>query len=305
MNTALTGVVPPVLTPLDAAGNLDLRSLEALVTRLLEAGVDGLFALGSSSETVFMDPARRLQILDAILDMVAGQVPVLAGVIDTQVGAMRPLLEEVSRRPVAGVVATAPFYAITGPVEVDEHFRQVAALSAVPVWAYDIPVCTHYKISPEALMALAEDRVIVGVKDSSGDDVSFRRLARFNAASGSGLSLLTGHEVVVDGAYLAGGHGAVPGLANVDPGGYVRMHRAALAGDWETVRREQDRLAGIFEIVFSVRDRVGPAQGIGAFKTALQQLGVFATNAMHPPLTPLTEQHRPAIRELLEAYDVR
>ena len=31
---------------------------------------------------------------------------------------------------------------------------------------------------------------------------------------------------------MLGADGAVPGLANVDPAGYVRLWRAARAGDW-------------------------------------------------------------------------
>lgn len=68
------------------------------------------------------------------------------------------------------------------------------------------------------------------MKDSSGDDVSFRFLLQDNERAGHPLSLLTGHEVVVDGAYLGGADGSVPGLANVDPAGYVRQWNAYQAG---------------------------------------------------------------------------
>ncbi len=49
------------------------------------------------------------------------------------------------------------------------------------------------------------------------------------------MALLTGHEIVVDGALLAGADGSVPGLANVEPEGYVRMWKAAQEGDWALV----------------------------------------------------------------------
>src|SRR5699024_10496671 len=142
-----------------------------------------------------------------------------------------------------GIVATAPFYAITGPEEIEAHFRAIAAATDLPVFAYDLPVCVHVKLDGDMLTRLGADGVLAGVKDSSGDDVAYRRLVAKNRAAGSPLVLLTGHEVVVDGTYLAGGNGSVPGLGNVDPAGYVRMDRAARAGDWETVRAEQDRLA--------------------------------------------------------------
>ena len=297
--TALTGVVPPLLTPLTAEGEVDVPSLERLIGRLLDGGVDALFALGSSGEVAFWDDARRETILEAVTGAVAGQVPVIAGVIDMQTDRVIQHVRTAERFDLAGYVVTAPFYAITGPEEIDAHFRAVAAATERPLWAYDIPVCVHTKLSPAQLLRLGQDGVITGVKDSSGDDVSFRRLASANRAAGSPLTLLTGHEVVVDGAYLAGADGSVPGLGNVDPAGYVRMHRAAQAGDWEQVRAEQDRLAALFEIVFQPTDKVGPAAGVGAFKTALRELGVFSTNSMASPMSPIEGEAVDRIRGIL------
>src|SRR5699024_815219 len=184
--------------------------------------------------------AQRVEVPEAVTGTVASQVPVIAGVIDTQTLQAIQHLHTTERLDLGGYVAPAPFFAVTGPEQIDAHFSAVASAADAPVWAYDTPVCVHAKLAPQHLVALGADGVITGVKDSSGDDVSFRRLAGMNRASGSPLTLLTGHEVVVDGAYLAGAAGSVPGLGNVDPGGYVRMHRAARAGDWEQVRTEQE-----------------------------------------------------------------
>ncbi|WP_193104887.1 dihydrodipicolinate synthase family protein [Brachybacterium sp. FME24] len=296
----LTGVVPPLITPLTADGELDVPSLERLVAHLLEGGVDGIFALGSSGEIAYFDDARRAQVLEAVTGVVAGQVPVIAGVIDTQTHRVIQQIRAAERFDLSGYVVTAPFYAITGPEEIDTHFRTVAAAADAPLWAYDIPVCVHVKLAAAQLLQLGRDGVITGVKDSSGDDVGFRRLSAANRAAGSPLTLLTGHEVVVDGAYLAGADGSVPGLGNVDPAGYTRMHRAAQAGDWEQVRLEQDRLAALFEIVFQPTDKVGPAAGVGAFKTALRELGIISTNAMTVPMSPIEGEAVGRIRAILE-----
>ncbi|GAA1490186.1 dihydrodipicolinate synthase family protein [Brachybacterium sacelli] len=301
----LSGVVPPLLTPLTADGDLDLPSLERLVSRLLDAGVDGLFALGSSGEVAFFDDALRARVLEAVTGLVAGQVPVIAGVIDMQTHRVIQHLSAAARFDLAGYVVTAPFYAITGPQEIDTHFREVAAAADAPIWAYDIPVCVHTKLDPTQLLRLGQDGVIAGVKDSSGDDVSFRRLTASNRAAGSPLTLMTGHEVVADGAYLAGADGCVPGLGNVDPAGYVRMHRAAGEGDWEQVRREQDRLAALFEIVFQPTGKVGPAAGVGAFKTALRELAVFSSNVMTSPMSPIEGEAVERIRAILAQTGLR
>ncbi|MHA6522814.1 dihydrodipicolinate synthase family protein [Tessaracoccus sp. G1721] len=141
--------------------------------------------------------------------------------------------------------------------------------------------------------------MIAGVKDSSGDDVGFRRLVAANERAGRPLALLTGHEVMVDGMYLLGADGAVPGLANVDPAAYTRLRDAARAGDWASARDEQNRIARLFDIAFVPQGRSGDAGGIGAFKAALALLGVIDSAAMPAPLEGLTDDDTAAIRDIL------
>ena len=157
----------------------------------------------------------------------------------------------------------------------------------------------HNKLDVDMLIRLGVDGVLAGVKDSSGDDVSFRRLIIKNRDAGHPLQLLTGHEVVVDGAYLGGADGSVPGLANVEPYGYVRQWKAAQAGDWATVKAEQDRLneiSHIFDVTSGVQ---GYAGGVGAFKTALMLLGVFDSNTMPRPVKALEGANVDAIKKVL------
>lgn len=294
------GIVPPLLTPLTADRELDLPALERLVNHLIDAGVDGIFALGSSGEVAFLDDDARGEVLRRVVEFVSGRVPVYAGVIDTQVNRVITHIRQAEAAGVDAVVATAPFYAICGPAEVEAHFRAIAAATDLPVIAYDIPVCVHTKLSPEMLVRLGTDGVLAGVKDSSGDDVSFRRLTMLNERAGHPLTLYTGHEAVVDGAYLAGADGCVPGLGNVDPAGYVRMWKAFEAGDLAAMKAEQDRLAALFEIVFQPVGKVGPAAGVGSFKTALELMGLFSSNFMSLPLAPIDDApSREAIASIL------
>lgn len=298
MNTKIRGVVPPVVTPLRENHSFDRQSYEKLIEHLINGGVNGLFILGSSSEVVFSTDGRREEILEAAVEFNHGRVPVLAGVIDTETSRV---IEHIKRAVDLGadaVVATAPFYALQTMTEVEHHFRLLAEASPVPVWAYDIPVCVHTKLPGEMLLRLGKEGVIAGVKDSSGDDVAFRQLCLDNKDAGHPLSLLTGHEVVVDGAYLSGADGSVPGLGNVDPAGYVRQWQAYQAGDWETVRKEQDRLARLMRIV-NVKGVGGFGAGIGSFKTALWLLGIFATNTMPEPVTALSGENIEHVRNVM------
>ena len=303
-NVPFSGVVPPVVTPDTPDHQLDVVSFERSINRLIEAGVDGLFFLGSSGEVVFATDERRDQIVREAVRIVNHRVPVLVGIIDTET---ERVLEHGRRALALGadaLVATAPFYALGGPADVEEHFRILHQELDAPLFAYDIPVCVHIKLPWKMLARLGAEGVLAGVKDSSGDDVSFRYLVQENEKNGHPLTLLTGHEIVVDGALLSGADGSVPGLANVEPKGYVRMWKAAQDGNWAEVKREQDRLneiSHIFDVTTGVQ---GYGAGVGAFKCALNLMGIFDSDQMPRPVKPLDDQNREAIKQVLVANNL-
>ena len=296
---SLTGVIPPVVTPLTADGNFDYDSFARNANRMIDAGVHGLFAMGSSGEVAFSTSERRDEVTSAAIEVAAGRVPVVVGVIDMQTTRVIEHAQRAQELGAQGIVATAPFYALGGPAEVERHFRVIADNIDLPLYAYDIPVCVHTKLGVNMLMRLGEEGVLAGIKDSSGDDVSFRILSIKNRDAGSPLSLLTGHEVVVDGAYMSGADGSVPGLANIDPHGYVRQWDAYQRGDWDAVREEQDRLVRLMMITQVVEGVAGFGAGVGAFKTALNLMGIFETNNMPEPVTSLTGSNVEAIAKVL------
>ncbi|MFT0761675.1 dihydrodipicolinate synthase family protein [Scrofimicrobium sp. R131] len=298
---SLRGVVPPVVTPLLPTGEFDRESFDRNVNRMLDAGVHGLFVMGSSGEVAYSTDRRRDEVTRAAVEVAAGRVPVLVGAIDMQTARVVEQAQRAQDLGADAIVITAPFYGLGGPEQVERHFRVVAEAVDAPLYAYDLPVSVHTKLQPEMLVRLGVDGVLAGVKDSSGDDVSFRRLVLANRDAGSPLSLLTGHEVVVDGAYLSGADGAVPGLGNVDPHGFVRQWEAYRAGDWAAVQAEQDRLSRLMDITSVVKGVSGFGAGVGAFKTALQLLGVFTSNQMPEPVPSLTGANVEAIANVLRA----
>ena len=123
------------------------------------------------------------------------------------------------------IVATAPFYA-----QVTEATGGRAALPVVEgrVWRAAArlrhPGRGAQQARPRQLLTLAGDHVIDGLKDSSGDLAGMREVI-----IGTGplpeFAVFTGSELVVDCAMQVGASGAVPGLGNVDPRGFVELYR--------------------------------------------------------------------------------
>lgn len=298
-NSKFCGVIPPVIIPLHEDRSLDKEAFEFSINRMIDAGVNGLFFLGSSGEVAFLTDEERMQVLHEAIRIVDGRVPVMVGVIDIETMRVIDQVKRVSELPIDALVATAPFYALGGPCENERHFRTIRNYTDLPLFAYDLPVSVHTKLDPEMLLRLGTEGIIQGVKDSSADDVTFRWLVLKNRDAGHPMQLLSGHEVVVDGALLGGADGSVPGLANVDPYGYCKQWEAAQRGDWEEVARIQDHLARLMLMTKRVKSTVGFGAGVGAFKTALWQMGVFNTNQMREPVQALVDADVAAIYEVL------
>ncbi|MDO5075771.1 dihydrodipicolinate synthase family protein [Corynebacterium sp.] len=307
--SAFTGVIPPVVCPLNDDFTVDRASLRRHVERLIDGGVDGLFALGSSSEVVFLTRENRRAFLETVVEAAAGRVPVIAGVIDTTTLRVAEHVEDAINLGAQGLVATAPFYTRTHPNEIMEHFRRIHAMAPdVPLYAYQIPICVNVTLSDELMLTLAAEGVLAGMKDSSGNDAATRSLIRKRNERGlQDFKVLTGSETTVDLNYFFGADGVVPGLGNVDPAGYVRLQQAALAGDWDTARAEQEKLIQLFDIVFQGDpQRVGGnSSGVGGFKAALEYLGVFSSRRMAPPALPFTDAELARIHAIVDASGLK
>jgi 4-hydroxy-tetrahydrodipicolinate synthase len=299
--TNLHGVVPPVVTPLTESFEVDYQSYTQVLEHLIAGGVHGLFVLGSTSEVIFHDEATRRKILDHTVRVVNGRLPILAGVIDPTTDRVIGHAKSAQSIGVDAVVVTVPFYTRTSQPEITDHFRYVREALDIPVIAYDIPVCVHAKLERTTTVALAREGTIAGLKDSSGDDGNFR-YCLLDLADKPDVFLMTGSEIVVDNALQMGAHGVVPGLANVDPHGYVRLWNHAQAGDWDAARREQERLCRLFEMVWVSLPRTSAGSaGVGAFKTAMRRLGVIASNTMARPQRTLNAEEAARIEEIIRA----
>lgn len=279
----LHGIVPPTVTPLTRDGRLDRPSFVRVLEHLIGGGVHGLFVLGSTSEVVFHDAEARKEIIDLAVKTVGGRLPILVGAVDPTTERVITLGRMAKSAGADGIVVTAPFYARTSQPEIIDHFRYVRDGVDLPVVAYDIPVCVHVKLERATVSTIARERLAVGLKDSSGDEGSFRYAVMENAGNPD-FFVMTGAELTADGAMLMGASGIVPGLANVDPHAYVRLYDAARRGDWAVARAAQEHLCRLFEIVRAglPRTSVGAA-GVGGFKTAMQLLGVISENKMAAP----------------------
>lgn len=302
----LNGLIPPICTPLREDG-VDARSLARLIEHQLATGVDGIFVLGSSGEAVYLNDRERARVVDVARVTVSNAVPLLVGALEataTRVSQQMRRLE-----PNGGITAwvvTAPFYAACSITEVAEHFRAVAKGTERPVLAYDIPGNVGRPLDRRVVLELLQSQALAGLKDSSGSLDGLEALVEQLGADRP-VSLLTGVDAKAAAALTMGADGLVPGLANIRPGYFLQLINACRDGDRARAVVFQEaiaQLAGVFRI--GERYGVGRhASELGALKTVLVDEGIISTPAVSVPMSPLPQNARDDVRQLVQAVDRR
>ncbi len=234
------GVYPPVITPLTADEEIDREGVKKHIDFVVNAGVDGIFILGSIGEGPFVRPRVAAAMAEATVEAVAGRVPVIAGVIEPSTGRAIDAVKNLSGRGLAGYVAAAPFY-FGGYVnrELDKHFRKIADAADLPVLLYNIPVNTKTPMNADLILGLQNHPNIAGIKDSSGDWPEIQPVL-FNKEKD--FVFLQGNQYMCAVSLMMGAEGLVPGHANVWPKLVVDLMKAGKEKDFKTLFALQNTL---------------------------------------------------------------
>ena len=295
------GVIPPLITPLKLDGNVDFESLSAVIEFQIASGASGVFLLGSSAEAIYLSDDVRKSIVDHSLRFVNGRIKVLVAALDATPFRVIDQIKKLNTSGIAGWVVTAPFYANLADHEIETHYRMIAKSTELPILAYNIPGNTHRLLPDTLLSQLLNEKVIIGIKDSSNDLPEFEKVLG-GIKDRKSVSLLTGADFLAQEALKLGADGFVPGLSNVRPDLFVNILTAHQNGEIEKVADIQERINRLTSI-YSIGQSFGigrHASELGAMKHALVSRGVISTATVSKPLTIFPE---PALSELYRVLD--
>jgi len=290
----MTGLIPPLVTPLAARDELDHPGLARLLDRVIAGGVAGVFILGTTGEGPGLSYRTRYELVEATCEHVAGRVPVLVGVTDTSLTEALELSSHAANAGATAVVAAPPYYFPIQQADIARYYRQLVAESALPIFVYNMPACTKSAIALDTIAELTECSRILGVKDSGGDLGYFRQLLQLRAVRPD-WRFYVGPEHLLGAATWAGGDGGVNGGAQLWPELFVNLFTAARAHDGNTVAQLQTQVESLGRLYQISGDYMGVARGL---KCALSQLGV-CPDLMSDPLRVCTTEERAAIAALL------
>lgn len=266
-----SGLWIPLVTPFQGE-RLDVPALQRLVSHLARTSIRGFVPCGSTGEAESLSQAEQLAVLDAVLSH-CGDKPVLMGMAGTRLAEMLAHLRDITRRPVAGVLVSAPYYLRPAQAGIVAHFRALADASPVPLVIYDVPARTGAQMSLETLLTLAAHPNIGAIKDCGGDEEKTRALI----ADGR-LAVLAGDDARIFSTACMDGAGAIAASGHLLPEHYANLVASARDGRLAQARRLHHTLTPLSLALFAEPNPT-------VFKAVLARQG-WMSDAVLPPHSP-------------------
>ena len=295
--TKLRGIIPPLVTPLTAAGDLDRPGLTRLISHVLSGHVQALFILGTTGEGPSLSVAQRREVILRVCQDTAGRVPVWVSISDPSLAESVALSRYAADCGAAALVVAPPYYYPPSQSELSDYFTRLSAAIPLPFYLYNLPALTKVSLGEDVVRRSLALPNCHGLKDSSGDLQYFKRMHRLIRASGV-HSLYMGPEELLAESLLAGGDGGISGGANVWPSLYTAIFQAAEKQDWSAAQAAQSRVTELSRRIYALA-------GYGATVTkvlkACLTLRDICGPAMAPPSQAWDPTLLPALRQELTA----
>ncbi|MFC4656701.1 MULTISPECIES: 4-hydroxy-tetrahydrodipicolinate synthase [Rheinheimera] len=290
----LSGSIVALITPMHSDGSVDFASLKRLVEFHLANKTSGLVIMGTTAESATLTFDEQWQVLNAVLEQVAGRIPVIAGNGSNSTAEAIAKTQKFSELPVAGFLTVTPYYNKPTQKGMLAHFQAVAAATDKPVWLYNVPGRTGVDLQAETVAELAKVPNIVGIKEATG---SFERLEQLKALCPADFVLLSGDDATCCDFILQGGKGVISVTSNIAPALMAQMCAQALAKEQVAAHQTDQALQALHRDLF-VESNPIPA------KWALLQMGLIADDMARLPLTRLEPIYHSVIEQALKQAQI-
>jgi 4-hydroxy-tetrahydrodipicolinate synthase len=239
----LSGIYSAMLTPFDAAGELNELALRRFVDQGIADGLAGVVVNGGTGEFATLTHAERRRVLEVAADQAAGRFAVIAQTGATSTREAIELSQHAEAHGAVALMLATPYYEPLTFENVLPYFIDVAKSTNLPIIAYNFAPAMNFDWNVDNLNTLlAAVPSVHYLKDSSG---ATELTAAFRVSER--LQVFNGEDTLVGETLLAGSTGAITGAANVAGPGLVAMHQAAKDRDDDTVRTLANTLAPLFD----------------------------------------------------------
>jgi len=284
----LKGIITVLNTPFTSTDTLDIPSLQKHVKAAVQAGVHGFLVPALASEVYKLSFDERLKMVEAVLSIVNGKVPVIAGAGETDLHKSKKLLKSYIEFGCKHVLFQIPFH---NEAQFKSDFMELANLNPEVImlqdWdatGYGLPDALILELfeTVEAFRCLKIETVPAGVK--------YSRI----------LELTDGH------LHVSGGWAVTQMLEGLQRGVHAfmptGMHYIYTQIYLDFMSGKQKEATKLFEAILPVLSFSNQHLDISIhfFKRLLHQQGIYKTPYVRKPILPFDHIHEKIGNQLIQ-----
>ncbi|OXS79071.1 dihydrodipicolinate synthase family protein [Domibacillus enclensis] len=243
------GIIPPVVTLFDEAGNLDLALNKRYLDELLSRQVDGLLLMGSSGEFSSLTIEERKLYVREMIKHINGRVPVMVGVGHSALKEVIELTHYAEEQGAEGVLAVSPYYWKLSDEQLYRFFSILASETSLPVFLYNIPMLTGQTLSVELITKLAAaHKNIAGIKETISDFSHIRQVISSVKKIKPDFFVFTAFDEHLLPGQMIGTDGSINGSAVFMPEISVELYNSYQQGELHEAERQHQRISKLMDI---------------------------------------------------------
>ena len=273
MKAKFSGTGVALVTPFRKQGTIDFTTLENLVETVIKSKVDYIVALGTTSEAATMNERERTAIIDNIIEVVNGRVPIVLGLGGNNTLDIVDKIKNMDFTGIDGILSVSPYYNKPQQRGIYLHYKSISEVSPVPIIMYNVPGRTACNITAETTLQIAADcSNIVATKEASGNISQVMEILRNKP---DGFSVISGDDALTLPMMAMGATGVISVAANAFPKEMSEMVNYALKGDLKKALPIHYKLLPIMNALFEEGNPAG-------VKAALEIKGIISNNLRLP-----------------------
>jgi 4-hydroxy-2-oxoglutarate aldolase len=286
----MAGILPPIPTPFDSAGELNLQALTENMARWNTYPLTGYVVLGTNGEMHYLSEAEKLTYFEAVRKHIPPEKVFVAGCGCESTHSTIALVKKVAAlgADVALLITPCYYKSRMNNAGLADYYTRVADASPIAVSIYNMPANTMVDMPADLIIRLSNHPNIAGVKDSGGN---LAKLGQIVKSARPGFQVLAGSAGFLYPALCLGAIGGVLALANIAPKQCCDVLDYTKRGKHEEAKTLQLQL-------IAANTAVTSQFGIPGLKAAMDMIGMYGGNPRSPML-PLPEDQRAVLRKIL------
>ncbi len=293
----LKGTTVAMVTPFTKEDGVDEAGMRANINYLIDNGVSGLLAAGTTGESATITHDEQRKMIDILVDEVNGKVNAIAGAGSNSSKEALGLVQYAENAGADAALVITPYYNKPQQHGLYMHYKMLEESTNIPIIVYNVPSRTGTDIDVETIVEVAKLDKIVAIKEANPDmDKTSATIKRLQDQDVQNFMVISGNDNLTLPMISMGAKGVISVVANVDPARMSQMVNAALEGDFARASRLHYELYDLMKVLFIESNPVPT-------KDSLNMIGRPAGH-VRMPLAPMKDDSTSKLKKVLKDMDL-